>query len=329
MTMKKLICFVLILILFIYSHTAEIIGTVNIIPMTGIADPTYTTVAKIVEEEGMTDNYIYTFAKGTRDAAPGEPLFMINGQFTGWPVAIRDNRTLIPLSAAAEAFNTYIYWDGNDYISIETDAYDSENTNIKMYIRQNQAVINGERTPIHTPPIIIDGQPYLPLRFLSEYYDKTVGYVPAGRLSKTTYLEEIHDWDTPKGLAFNPVIWVDCLEKTENAKTTDATIEWLKTEMNQTLKLLTDNLDTAFYGHLASWGVTADDYTFITIRNAINNLYFIGNVGRYAIFQGPFITLVDIEADNIYFYTFGHTYGNIIKADMNNPETFIPMYFAD
>jgi hypothetical protein len=312
-----------------YSHIGEIIGTVKIIPMTGIADPAYAAAAKIAEDEGMTDNYIYTFAKGTKDAAPGEPLLMVNGQLTGWPVVIRDSRALIPLSAAMEAFSTYIYWDGNGYISIDADAHGGEKTSIKMYIGQSQAVVNGDMTSIPTPPVIIDGQPYLPLRFLSEYFNQTVGYVPAGRLSKTTYFEEIHDRDAPKGIAFNPVIWVDCSEMTDNAKITDETMNWLKTEMSQTLELLTDNLDTAFYAHLASWGVTADDDAFIEIKNAIDNLYFIGNAGRYAMFQGPFITLVDMEAEIIYFYTFGHAYGNIVKADMNNPETFIPMYFAD
>jgi len=311
-----------------YGRIAEIIETVKLMPASDIADPTYSSAAKITDE-GMTDNFIYTFAKGARAAAPGEPLLMIDGQFTDWPVAVRDGRALIPLSAASEAFDTYIYWDKNDHISIDVDTRGGESTEIKMYIGRDHADVDGVVTPIDTPPVIIGGQPYLPLRFLCEYCDKEVGYVPAGRLSKATYLDEIEDRDAPKGLAYNPVVWVDRIEMINNVKNADETVEWIKKEMYHALELLTDNIDSAFYGHLASWGVTADDHAFITIKNAVDNIYFIGKVGRYAMFQGPYITLADTEAEIIYFYTFGHAYGSISVADMNNPDTFIPMYFAD
>ncbi len=69
--------------------------------------------------------------------------------------------------------------------------------------------------------------------------------------------------------------------------------------------------------------------SFAKIDNAINNTYYIGNVGRYELFQGPYLTLVDPNTDIIYFYTLAYLTGAIGKADMNSPDTFVPMYFAD
>lgn len=307
------------------ADVAAILPTVNAIPITGAADPTYRAIGK-TDEHGLTDNYIYTFAKGAKDAAPHDCLLMINGQFTDWPVIIRNNRALVPLSAAQEAFDTYIfwdYWDNKENISITR----VNNTEIKMTVGQTQAYVNGQAVTLDAAPVFENDTVYLPLRFLGDYLDRSVGYLPAA----------ISDPKAAAGLAYNhynPVVWIDDPQKTVNGQPTGATLAWLQEQMRQGLSSLKDNLDTAHSGYLQDtapnyWAFPQNYPAFAQIEAAIDNTYYIGNVGRYALFQGPYITLVDIDAQAIYFYTIAHELGTIWQADMSAPDTFVPMYFAD
>ncbi|SHK42004.1 copper amine oxidase N-terminal domain-containing protein [Desulforamulus aeronauticus] len=73
-------------------------------------------------------------------------------------------RTVVPLRAIAEALGTEVEWDDvNQSIKITKD-----NKEIKLFLNKSSAIIDGQNIVIDSPPIIINGVTFLPLRFLSE-----------------------------------------------------------------------------------------------------------------------------------------------------------------
>ena len=286
------------------------------------ADPTYSASGKS-DPHGLTGNYIYKFADGEKDAAPGDCLLMINGRFTNADVIIKNNRSFAPVRVVAEAFGATVMWDNES----QTVSIASGSIVISMKIGQPRAIVNVKTVPLDEPPIIINGLTYVPLRFISDYMNKTVGYLPAGQGTGSEYLAAVSNREAAKGLAYNPVVWIDDPVKTNVGAPTDQTLPWLKAQMNRGLRNLRNNIDTANNGYLK--GTDPDSPVFTQIENAISNAYYIGNVGRYAMYQGPYATLVDTATESVYFYTIAHELCGIWQADMGDPDTFVPMYFAD
>ncbi|MCR8644309.1 copper amine oxidase N-terminal domain-containing protein [Paenibacillus sp. N1-5-1-14] len=281
-------------------------------------DPTYQVRPK-TDSNGLTDNKIYSFQKGEKETAPDEVLLMINGEFTDTKVIITSNRSLVPIRTVAEAYGASVQWDE----STQTIRIKDENNEIVMQIGITVASVNGKTITMDAEPIQDNGRTYVPLRFISICLNKAVGYLPAGK----QYLHAIADKDVAKGLAPNPIVWIDDPAKMNKSNSTEEILVWLKSQMKQGLNCLKINLDTAHRGSLV--GKSLDDPTFVQIDKAIDDAYYVGNIGRYEMFEGPYLTLVDPNANIIYFYTTPYLGGVIWKADMNDPDTFVPMYFAD
>jgi len=301
-----------------YVHAADAQPDKNI----SITAPTYQASGKI-DDSGLSDHYIYTFADGDKDAAPGDTLLMVNGQFTNARVIIRDNRSLIPIRTATEAFGANVTWDGPTQTVKIADGTNS----ITMTIGKTEATVNGKTVTLEVAPIIDGDRTYVPVRFVSDYLNKSVGYLPAGSSTSSEYLIAVGDKNANKGLAYNPIVWIDGPVNTDNNKTTGETLSWLKGQMEEGLNNLKNNLGTVDDGNLKA--TSPNSSAFTQIENAISNAYYIGKIGRYEMFQGPYIALVDPNTDSIYFYTIAHGLGGIWKADMSDSGTFVSMYFAD
>jgi len=324
------------------SNIDEIGETVTTVPKAGITDPTYSAVAK-VDGSGLTDNYIYTFASGSVDAALGDCLLMINGEFSDVDVIIRNGRALVPVNVIQQTCGANVLWgyqasnggifpygsdsdSSNMPLTIEISNADGS-INIKLTVGQTQADVSGKTETLDAAPVIENNTAYVPLRFICDIFGKAVGYLPASQGVSGEYLIGVSDQNAAKGLAYNPIVWADDSEKANDAKPTAATLNWLKGQMDQALTSLKNNLDTVDGGHLKD--TNPNDPAFSQIANSINSTYYVGNVGRYAMYQGPYITLVDVNSNTIYFYTIAHKTGAIWKANMSDPETFVSMYFAD
>jgi len=315
--MKKIICVLSVILIVIAA--ARITANAQTV---GAGDPTYTAVEK-TDQNGLTGGYVYKFAGGEKDAAPGDCLLMIDGRFTNADVIIRNNRSFAPIRAVAEAFGAKVDWNGDT----QTVSIASGSSVISMKIGLAQAVVNIKIEPLDAAPIIVNGRAYVPLRFISECLDKSVGYLPVGQKTKSGYIAAVTDKNAARGLALNPIVWVDSPEKSKNGAASDKTLAWLKTEMNRGLASLKSNIDTADSGSLKGTDINGE--TFRQMDAAINNTYYLGAVGRYAMYEGPYTALVDTETDSVYFYALAHGICGISKADMNSPDTFVPMYFAD
>ena len=317
--MKKALRIIPLILLFITAASKDrtfIAQTAN------AAEPVYTASGKR-DQSGLTGNYIYRFSDGEKDAAPGDCLLMINGRFTNADVIVRNGRSFTPVRAVSEAFGAEVIWNGET----RTVSVASGNIVITMKIGQPKAIVNVKTVPLEAPPIIENGRTYVPLRFIGEHLNKTVGYLPAGQGIKSEYLAAVSDKDAAKGLAYNPVVWIDDPVKTKVGAPTEKTLPWLKTQLNRGLTSLKNNMGAANNGRMK--GMDPNGPVFKQVQRAIDNAYYIGNAGRYAMYQGPYLTLVDTETESVYFYTIAHGICGIWKADMSDPDTFVPMYFAD
>ena len=306
--------------------------TVTTVPVTDISYPTYSAFTDS-DENGLTDNHIYTFANGSVNAAPGDCLLMLNGEFSDADVIIRNNCALVPVNTILQACgeDVLVLWgyqadnggifpygsdSGSSNLPLIIKIYKADGSiDIKMTVGQTTADVNGKTEALDTPPVIENNTAYVPLRFVCDCFGKSTGYLPAG--------PDVSGPNAPKGLAFNPIVWVDDFEKTNAAKPTDATLTWLKAQMNQALTSLKNHLGTVLKG------TSPNDPSFSQIAHDINTTYYVGNVGRYALYQGPYITLVDVNTKTIYFYTLHPDTGYIRKANMSDPETFILHYFGE
>lgn len=293
----------------------------TVVPIVNTTNPSYDAVAGS-DENGLTDHHIYTFVNGSVDAAPGDYLLMLNGEFSNAHVIIRNKCALVPVSVIRQACGADVLWGyqaGNGNISPYGSHNGSSNLpliikihnangsiDIRMTVGQTTADVNGKTKALETPPVIKNNTAYVPLRFVCDCFGKATGDLPAGRL------------------AFNPIIWVDDSEKANAVKPADATLTWLKAQMNQALTSL-----KKYRGAILK-DTAQNDPSFSKIADDINHTYYVGNVGRYALYQGPYPTLVDINSKTIYFYTVGSGSGwRIGEANMSDPETFLLHYFAE
>ena len=84
-------------------------------------------------------------------------------------------------------------------------------------------------------------------------------------------------------------------------------------------------------------GFLAEDYTspdalqdmLNLLRQSIDATSYVTKLGNFVVFNGPYTTLWDVRTNEVYFFTTVHMAGFIRRADFNDRELFIPMFFAD
>ncbi|XOQ45124.1 MAG: hypothetical protein ACFWTN_11865 [Clostridium sp.] len=302
-----------------------------------VTDPTYRACSEF-DEDGLTDNHIYRFSNGSVTAAPGDYLLMINGEFSDADVIIRNDRALVPVSAIQQVCGAEVLW-GYQANNGDISPYDSDNgssdlpiiikihnadksIDIKMTVGQTKVDVNGKTETLDTPPVLKNNTAYVPLYFVCDCFGKVIGYLRSETGANA--------WQDSESLAFNPIIWVDDLKKMNAVQPTDATLTWLKAQFNQAMTNLKNNLNTIMnpldpndpaYLQLV-------DSSLSRLADDINNTYYVCNIGRYALYQGPYPTLVDVSSKTIYFFKTAPDSCYIQKADMSDPETLMLYYFA-
>ena len=104
--------------------------------------------------------------------------------------------------------------------------------------------------------------------------------------------------------------------------------EYLRALFNLSIDALEDYL----LGDKRSvWQTQADWLEFVinTLRERTHNLQFVKQIGYYALFLGPYVTLWNLKTDDVYFSTYMHTAGFIWRADWDNERLLFPMNIAD
>jgi len=77
---------------------------------------------------------------------------------------IENGRTLVPLRVIFEALNSKVTWDANT----NTVFAAKDNRIIELQIGNSNAVVDGAKIVLETPPQLIKGSTFVPLRFVSE-----------------------------------------------------------------------------------------------------------------------------------------------------------------
>jgi len=113
-------------------------------------------------------------ARAPAQARPGTVAVFLDGlpvNFDVQPV-IRNNRTLVPFRAVAEALNVKVAWDG---ATRTVSAADGKNC-IRLQIGNRIAYRNGTPIVLETPATILAGRTLVPLRFFGEAFGCKVAW---------------------------------------------------------------------------------------------------------------------------------------------------------
>lgn len=97
------------------------------------------------------------------------------------PVIIND-RTLLPIRAAAEAMGASVAWEGES----QTTVLAKNDTIILLTIGSNIAYLNEEKQMLDTQPIILNDRTMLPVRFIAENFGYGVKWDGANQMITIT-----------------------------------------------------------------------------------------------------------------------------------------------
>ncbi|MCQ2560266.1 MAG: stalk domain-containing protein, partial [Clostridia bacterium] len=92
--------------------------------------------------------------------------------FDTQPYIDKNNRTIVPIRAIAEALGADVEWDPVN----KKASFSKENNQVVFTIGQLTALVNGQSQTMDTIPVIKDGRTMIPLRYVSEYLGATVNW---------------------------------------------------------------------------------------------------------------------------------------------------------
>jgi len=109
----------------------------------------------------------------------GIPIYL-NGELISTdvpPYLNADNRVLVPLRAIGEALGATVNYDsGSKSITVSKG-----NLNIHMTLASKKVLLNGSESLMDTTPVLKNGRTMIPLRYIGEYFGRTVEWNPATR----------------------------------------------------------------------------------------------------------------------------------------------------
>ncbi|MDF2838008.1 MAG: hypothetical protein K0Q63_3648, partial [Paenibacillus sp.] len=107
----------------------------------------------------------------------------LNGQTLSFGEAkpiMMDGRTLVPFRAMFEALGYSVTWDEDAHTAIgERDGF-----MIRLPVNSHLATVGGEETALDVPALILEGNIYVPLRFVSEHSGYEVIYMSTANALK-------------------------------------------------------------------------------------------------------------------------------------------------
>jgi len=122
---------------------------------------------------------------------PGESQATIDGKSVSLPAPAQliNGRTLVPLRFVSEAFGCDVQWN-NDTQTANVKLVDQT---IEITIGKDVAIVNGTEKSVIAPAELINGNTYVPLRFIGENLGAKVDYnemTTAIYISMRTYLNK-------------------------------------------------------------------------------------------------------------------------------------------
>lgn len=129
---------------------------------------------------------------------------------------IKDNRTMIPVRALCEAFNSTVNWDD----ATRTVTIVSGDINISMVIGENKMLVNGEEKQMDCASEIINSTTFIPLRAVSENLGYYVYYVDS---TKQIIVDDIPPAFeiSGVGIGYNQILTMYDINKYDSSEITD------------------------------------------------------------------------------------------------------------
>lgn len=88
------------------------------------------------------------------------------------PPVIKDGRTLVPVRTIAEAFEASVHWDPVERkVAVKKDGKE-----ILIWVGGKRVSVNGTKSEIDVPAMILNGRTMVPLRFITENLGLTILY---------------------------------------------------------------------------------------------------------------------------------------------------------
>ncbi len=167
---------------------------------------------------------------------------------TGYPFISEENRTLVPLRAAMEAFGATVRWDKETATALVT----KNEATVACKIGERRIFRNGTEIPNDAAAIIINGRTYLPIRAVLEALDAKIGWngsVLVSRPGAGTLISEIEGGT--QSVANYWAAWQEALALKE-AGNYALCIEKMKALAPTFLAANDYNSDAMLYNHLGS-----------------------------------------------------------------------------
>ncbi len=131
-------------------------------------------------------------------------------------------------------------------------------------------------------PFILNDIVYVPVRAIAESLNKEVGFI-----SKENDIVKVN----------NSIVWIENKTELDNAGySVEEVKEWLKQQLYVNENFFVQN---------------GNDEAFT--KDSVENMEYVGQVGRYALFNSTKPILVDRENKIVYFYNVGNGYSSINK----------------
>lgn len=281
-------------------------------PLSATAIPATPEAYCLLDYQGhpdLTSKLLYVFTFPNQEAISlkfkeTHPFLMVNGTFVpNANIQIINNRSFIPLRIVSEELGMNVRWDA----SSKTAILQKNDLHIIVKPNQEKFLINGVEALSEDKVCTINGNLYVPLRFLEKAFPITLNYIP--------YKES-----SPFYLLKNPLITVDD-NSTQKRLTKEEASQLLHAQLieayNNFLKNKTYNQNTAYSNSILD-----------TLKTDIDGIKCTGKVSRYWVFTGPYPILLDEFTGNIYFAKSKIARFYIEKMNITDPEVFAIDYFV-
>lgn len=258
------------------------------------------------------------------DLIENATLLFLNGSLiTDYEIIIRNDRVLVPVRLIAQELGASVDWDG---IGRVVTVSKSQNE-IVLTIDSGSAFVNGIETALDYPAIIYKDSTYVPLRFVTENLDATVGYSLRLSPEYTYYYDTLMPVSPALTIVRNFAnIIIDEKYDFNDSLTSE---EAMKKTQEICLEGL-ENFAESMRKNLVNSNENPDrrDSDFDSIKTEIDRMMYIGEVSRFYKFTiGPYDILYDRINGKIFFVIYSS--GTIIKeVDVNDTGLYMPVFIV-
>ena len=96
---------------------------------------------------------------------------------------IISGKTYVPLRSLGEALGAQIEWFDKE----KKVTYELEGTTVELWLGKKEAKVNGKPLTLDSPPLVIKGSTYVPVRFVSEQLGAKVDWIASSKTAMITY----------------------------------------------------------------------------------------------------------------------------------------------